>query len=244
MNSFEAHPVDATSSSPNIDFLPLYPVIQRHARIVFRHLSSVEREEAVAEAVAAGFCSFVALKKRGKDPSAFPHALATYAARRVRDGRRVGSKLNSRDVLSKAAQQRRGFDLVQLPAHQFDELLIDDTITPIADQVAFRIDWKAFLRRMSSRHRRIVHYLAMGHAAKWVAHELHLSPGRITQLRQQWKQQWRAFTGESTKLKGFGAIREDCRVRAFANSSKIRCDATSPGASSGYSRMCSPSEPA
>ena len=64
------------SVSLHADFLPLYPVIQRHARVVFRHLPAVEREEAIAEAVATGFASFVHLKERDKNPLELSGAIA------------------------------------------------------------------------------------------------------------------------------------------------------------------------
>src|SRR4051794_30100730 len=40
---------------PHADFLQLRPIIDRHARVVFRTCTEVDREEASAEAVAAAF---------------------------------------------------------------------------------------------------------------------------------------------------------------------------------------------
>jgi hypothetical protein len=158
----------------------------------------VDREKAVAEAVAAGFSSFVRLKVRGKDPSAFPSVLATFAALWVKNGRHVGGKASSRDVMSEAAQQRRGFHLESQPQEeQWNDLLADDSITPIPDQVSFKMDWSEFLKAQSPRHRRIIHLLGMGHAAKCVAHRFRLSPARVTQLRKEWRRQWQAFVGET-----------------------------------------------
>lgn len=187
--------------SPHRDFLPLYPVIQRHAMVVFRHLPAVEREEATAEAVAAGFASFVRLKNRGKDPSAFPSALATFAALHVKNGRHVGSKFNSRDIMSGQAWPRRGIRRQQMLQEEsrWHDLLADDSVTPIPDQVGFKIDWTEFLNKQSPRHRRIIHLLSMGHAAKSVARMFKLSPGRVTQLRKEWRRQWQAFLGEANE---------------------------------------------
>jgi hypothetical protein len=39
------------------DFLPLMTVVQKQASVVFRSLPAVEREEAIAEAVAAAYVS-------------------------------------------------------------------------------------------------------------------------------------------------------------------------------------------
>jgi hypothetical protein len=51
----------SASLSPHHDFLPFFPIIEKHAMVGFRHLPAVDREEAAAEAVAAGFSSFVRL---------------------------------------------------------------------------------------------------------------------------------------------------------------------------------------
>jgi hypothetical protein len=177
--------------------------IEKHAQVAFRHLPAVEREDAVAEAIAAGFTSFIRLKAKGRDPSAHPSTLAEYAVLHVKSARHVGSKLNTRDVLSKAARQRRGFGVQSLSQHEqeWNDILADDTVTPIADQVSFRIDWAAFLETLSRRDRLIVHYLAQRHAAKWVASKCKLSPGRITQLRQRLRTEWHAFQGEAVDQK-------------------------------------------
>ena len=186
-----------TTPSSNDDFLLLYPTIQRHANVVFRHLPPVDREEAVAEAVAAGFTSFVRLKSAGRDPSAFPTVLAKFAVLRVKSGRHVGSKVNSRDVFSEAAQRSRGIHLEWLAEVGWSDFLADDSQTPILDQVCFRLDWADFLDSLSRRHRLIIDALGIGHPAKWVANKFRLSPARITQLRHAWRRQWLTFVGES-----------------------------------------------
>ena len=100
---------------PHADFLQLRPIIDRHARVVFRTSTEVDREEASAEAVAAAFESYLRLKKRGKDPvQSFPSLMATFAARHVKDGRHVGGRRTSSDALSFTAQQKHGFRVASL----------------------------------------------------------------------------------------------------------------------------------
>jgi hypothetical protein len=202
--------------SPHHDFLALAPVVERHARVAFRALDGAAREEAVAEAVAAAFAAHVALKARGRDPAAFPSMLATYSVLRVKDGRHVGSRRSSRDVLSRKAQQRRGFRVEPLPAPArtageglyaraqgrreqgaLEECLRDHRKAPVPDLVAFRLDFGAFLGALAERDRRMALALAEGHAAKQVARRFGLTPGRVTQLRQRWRRQWLAFQGEA-----------------------------------------------
>jgi hypothetical protein len=203
---------------PHDDFLALSPRVERHARVAFRHLDDEARAEAVAEAVAAAFAAHVRLKARGRDPAAFPSRLATFAVLHVKNGRHVGGHRSARDVLSRQAQQRRGFLVTSLPAsastcdsryaevhgrHERDtleECWRDDTQTPVPDQVAFRLDFPAFLQTLTERDRQMALALAEGHAAQQVAGRFGLTPGRVTQLRQQWQRAWLVFQGETEQL--------------------------------------------
>ena len=201
MKNLAAYSAQKSAVSPHVDFLPLYPVIQRHARVVFRHLAAVEREEAIAEAVAAGFVSFVRLKNRNKTPADFPSAIAKFAALHVKSRRRVGTKVNSGDIYSRSPGHRRDLERCQRisTGEPWSEFLADDSSTPVLDQVAFRLDWPVFLSSLSSRHQEILQALARGHSASWVAVRFDLSTGRITQLRQQWRRQWLAFIAETNQ---------------------------------------------
>jgi hypothetical protein len=197
------------------EFLNLVPLIRRHALVTFRHRSAADREEAAAEAVAAAFESYLALKSRGKDPAKeFPSILAVFAVLHVKDDRHVGGRSSSTDVLSPKAQQRRGFRVEALPtcrtSHEelyasavgqrrcdaLEEQLRDNTRTPVPDQAAFRIDFPAFLRTLSHRDRELAQFLSLGHTASQAAARFRLSPGRVTQLRQRWCREWRLSQGE------------------------------------------------
>lgn len=202
---------------PHAEFLALYLVVERHARIVFRDRRADEREEAVAEAVAAAFEAYIGLKRRGKDPLRdFPSAVATFAALHVKDHRHVGGRSSSTDALSPKARQLRGFRLRSLPCvppagvagpcgaaggrddrEACEELLRDNTMTPVPDQVCFRLDWPAFLRTLSRRDRRLARFLALGHSGKDAARQFGISPARVTQLRRHWRDRWLAFQGEA-----------------------------------------------
>jgi hypothetical protein len=124
-------------------------------------------------------------------------------------------------VLSPQARQRRGFRVESLSTSTrtsyealhgevrgqreldaFEERLADDTRTPVPDQVAFRLDFPAFLQTLTERDRRMALALAEGHQARDVAHRFGVSPGRVTQLRQQWRREWHAFQGETPKGEG------------------------------------------
>lgn len=54
----------------------------------FRHLAAEAKAECVAEAVALAWAWYLRLVRQGKDVRRVPSALATFAARQVRGGRR------------------------------------------------------------------------------------------------------------------------------------------------------------
>jgi len=201
-------------------FLPLLPRIETHARVVFRGLPAVDREEAVAEAVAAAFVAYRRLRDRGIDPvREFPSMMASYAVLQVKDNRHVGTKSSSKDVLSAKAQRKHGFKVQPLPistrrAHEevhstlsgqremdaFEERLHENRRTPVPEQAAFRIDWPEFMRSLTDRDRRLAKFLSLGNSAKAAAEKFRVSQGRVTQLRQGWCREWRIRQGEEGML--------------------------------------------
>jgi hypothetical protein len=153
--------------------------------------------------------------QNGKDATEFVSALAGYATRAVRSGRRLCGQLRANDVLSELAQRRHGFMVQPLPCsttpswevrsgtthsqqhfNAYEERLRDNTVTPPPDAAAFRIDFPKFLDSLTDRDRRLAEFLSLGHQARKAADRFGLSPGRVTQLRQRWCQEWRVFQGE------------------------------------------------
>jgi hypothetical protein len=210
--SIRSAPNDANEHA---DFLSLVPVIEKQARIAFRDRNATDREEAVAEAVATAFTAYVRLKARGKDPVRdFPSSLASFAVLHVKDGRHVGGRSSSTDVLSCKARQLHGFKVDLLPtsgtpqacihpkrnsrcgSDALNDWLQENRRTPVPDQVAFRIDFPQFLRGLSLRDRELARFLGQGHTAMEAASRFKLSPGRITQLRQRWRRDWLLCQGE------------------------------------------------
>lgn len=183
-------------------FLKLLPRITRYAEAAFRKLPAVTREDLVQEAVANSMLAYVRLFERGKTAVAFASVLARFAVAQIRDGRRVGNKLNVRDVSSTYAQKKKAIALTSLD--HFDrnegawlEAIIEDGATPVADQVAFRLDFPTWLASFSRRDRRIAELLAAGHGTGDVARRFHLSPGRISQKRREYMRSWLGFQGET-----------------------------------------------
>ena len=84
----------------------MLPLIRSQARLAFRRLRPELKDELVQEAVANAYCRFSRLVRAGKADLAYATPLANYAIRQVIAGRRVGTKVNRRDVSSVVAQRR------------------------------------------------------------------------------------------------------------------------------------------
>jgi len=183
-------------------FLAMMPTIVRHLRVAFRHLRAEAKEEAVAEGVANACVAYERLARQRRTHLAFPTVLARFAAAQVADGRRVGSGQNTRDVLSSRAQKKKGFQVERLDLFDEEEgcwieAVIEDPHTPVFDQVCFRLDFPAWLARLSRRNRRIAEALSIGNSTGAVARRFRISPGRISQLRRQFYKSWQEFCGEA-----------------------------------------------
>jgi hypothetical protein len=201
-------------------FLAIVPRIELHAHISFRDVTcAAQKADCIAETIALCWRWFQRLAEQGKDAREFVSALAGYATWAVRSGRRLCGQLRANDVLSELAQRRHGFAVQPLSssdptswaarsgtAHSqqhgiaYAERLRDNTVTPPPEAAAFRIDFPQFLHTLTDRDRRLAEYLSLGHPAAKAADRFGLSPGRVTQLRQRWCQEWRAFQGEERAI--------------------------------------------
>ena len=178
-------------------FLAMVPDIERFTRFQFRHLSVNAREDAVCEVVANAFCAFRRLVELGKQNLAYSTPLAHYAVAQFRAGRRVGNPLNSCDVYSIGSQRRARFRLESLDSRTgseiWEEALIDNTQTPVPDQVAFRIDFPAWLQTLQQPKGRLAKYLAYGHSPSEVACRFGVSRGRVSQVRRELERSWNEY---------------------------------------------------
>jgi len=173
----------------------MLPAIRRHAAIAFSDLDPEAKAEAVQEVTANAFAAFHRLAELGKANVAHPSVLAKYGIAQCRDGRRVGSRLNVRDVSSEYCQLKKGAKLERLDRFDKDEegwmeILVEDRHATPADIAATRIDFAAWLDSLSQRDRRIAETLAVGESTGDVAGKFQVSAGRVSQLRRELKQSW------------------------------------------------------
>ena len=182
-------------------FEALMPKIKEAAGFSFRGLNPTDRDEAVADVLAAVWSSWHGLIKRGKNPLEIgPYGILTNAIKYVRHGRRVGNPGSGRgrmDLWQRKTQRLGGFKLVSLTAAQRNGTIrawvaTNHRSTP-AEHAAFLIDFENWLGRLSEKRRRSAELLAQGFGTLEVAQQVGLSPAAISQARTELARNWRAF---------------------------------------------------
>src|SRR6266436_2108 len=165
---FSVEPTSRAHQSPSdaCSFERLLAPIQQCAAYAFRKLSRARREELMAEVVANAYVAFALLIERGLESVIYPTVLAKYAIRQICEGRRVGSRQNIRDVLSAYSQARKRFSVKPLEGQsatgQWQERLLCDRRATPADLVACKLDFSAWLLRLTPFKRRVALRLVLG----------------------------------------------------------------------------------
>jgi len=183
-------------------FLELLPTIDHQAHVAFRGEPEERRQDLVAEVIANCWVAFVRLMERGLEDMIYPTPLARYAIKQVRSGRKVGTKLNVRDVSSEYAQRSKGFAVGRLDRYdqrkqEWKEILIEDRHAGPAETAASRIDFAEWLHSLPHRSRRIAESLATGETTQKTAKRFRVSAARISQMRRELKDAWDVFQGEA-----------------------------------------------
>jgi hypothetical protein len=184
----------------HVAFMRIVPQIERHARIGFRGVRCpVTKGDRIADTIALAWKWFKRLADRGEDGTQFTAALARYAVRAVRSGRRVTGQLKAKDVLNELTQQRHSFTVGKLPdfatlsENPLQDALIDNTASPVPDQVQFRLDFPAWRGLHCRRDRRLIDAMAQRERTLDLAKQFKLSPARISQLRRAFQESWLRF---------------------------------------------------
>jgi DNA-binding NarL/FixJ family response regulator len=183
-------------------FLEMLPQIRHQARTAFHAEKPEAKEDLVADVIASAYVAFVRLVERGQMDRAFPSTLAQYAIRQTRSGRCVGRRLNLQDVSSRRAQIAKHITMERLdrldPAQgEWRHILVEDKHAGPAETAIARLDVAAWLRLLTARERSVAQALALGETTGEVAHMLGVTPGRISQLRDQLERSWCLFQNES-----------------------------------------------
>jgi hypothetical protein len=180
-------------------FVKMLPAITSYAREAFRRLAP--EAKAVQEDTCIACAAFARLVELNKTDLAYPTVLARYAVAQVRDGRKVGCKLNIRDVLSPYCQQRKNVLVEHLD--KFDETegcwletIVEDRHAGPSETARVRMDFGDWLGSLPRRNRGIAESLALGNRISDVAKRFHLSAGRVSQVRRELADSWRTFVDE------------------------------------------------
>lgn len=186
-------------------FISLLPKIEQRLAHVYWHFDPDRRDEAIQSATVFCLLSYMRLHERGCVRSVTASTLVWYAVLQVKCGRPAVGRANSKELLSPYAQRRRRITVTGLQAydrnqeHWIDDLAADKRAS-VADQVAVKLDFRAWLATLSHRTRRIAADLAMGFTTSETARKYRLSRGRISQIRRSLENSWREFQGEYALL--------------------------------------------
>jgi len=183
-------------------FQSILPSIQNCVSFAFRNVAAEQREELIQESIANAAVACASLVARGHPNRIFPTALAAFAVRQTREGRKVGGKLNACDVLSEYCQRKKHLAIRQLDSSgvleaNWREFVVEGCRTAVPEAAAFRIDFPTWLATFPERQQKIALALAAGHTTNQVAQHFALSPGRISQLRREFQLSWHRFHTET-----------------------------------------------
>jgi len=195
-----AKPVRRKTTPPiwHKEFVAMMPIIENHARIAFRYLGREARQEAVQETLCNACVAFSRLVAQGKADLAYPTVLARYGVAQVRSGRKVGCRLNIRDVLSPYCQRRKNFTVERLDKfddeeNAWQEVVVEDRYAGPAEVASTRLDFAAWLEELPKRLRKIALFLAAGETTSAAARRFRRSQGRISQIRRQLYEAWHQY---------------------------------------------------
>jgi hypothetical protein len=185
----------------NAKFLAMLPEIRKQANFAFRRAPVDAREESIQEVVSQAYSLFVRLCQRRKLAVAHATPLSQFAIRKVRAGRRLGSRCNSRDVMSPRAGVAKSFTIERLDrfnceSGEWREALVEDHTAGPAQIAESRIDFADWLKTLSTRDRQLAETLARGETTGCVARMFHVSAARVSQLRRELCANWHRFVGE------------------------------------------------
>ena len=179
-------------------FLRAMPFIISRAQRHFANLPPCDREELVAEAVAAGYMMAASLVRRGRTDKIRTRGFAAFAVKVAASGRKTGSSAATRDVMSTRGRRRHNREMRSLDAMldndaaqvDWEEALADRDDENPGEVVRRNHDYEHVLshRRVSDKARATFHFLAETHGSGKqadLAETLGVKPGRITQLKRE-----------------------------------------------------------
>jgi hypothetical protein len=182
-------------------FIDMLPEITKWLRLAFRRLSPEAREDAIEEGVVHSLISYSRLHSKGRAENANASSLAWYAVRAVRRGRPAVGRMNGKDPLSRYAQVGSGIRFERHDGQWIDKLVADKRAS-VPDQVAAKLDVRAWFGTLTKHMKSIAKDLAIGCSTSEVAKKYGVTAGRISQLRRTLEESWTAFQQETVPTIG------------------------------------------
>lgn len=178
------------------EFTAKHPQLQRMAMAHFHHGFGLEaRDEMTQEALAITWRWIAQRHARGEITGsnawrAIKDSLY-FAILHVIEGRPLPGNSGQRGPGRADAYER----MAPIHVEHCSIYFIADQ-TPVPDQVAFRIDFPAFLATLTERQRGIIGEMIQGTDHADIAHMFGVTRGRISQMRNQFKTLMDRFYGE------------------------------------------------
>ena len=173
--------------------------VRARATKVHHDLRGPDREDAVADVVADVTASLARLSGRRQTHRGLIRPLTDYAIRHRAAGRRIGTSTNRRDLQSPARRDRQRIGSLEAKSEErglsWRDVLPDSRQADPAEIAAARIDVSAWLSRLPERLRDLAETLAAGHTPGELARRFGVSPGRISQMREELRRDWADFSG-------------------------------------------------
>jgi len=192
--------------------MQMLPTVTKMALAAARHRDPEARQEFAAEAVAHALLMFASLVAQGRGELAYAGALALYAIKRVKIGRKAATPMNCNDISSQHCQMTKGLTLGRLDRFDTEEnawreVVVQDRHVGPAEVVATKLDFESWLRSLPRRTRKIAATLATGETTTRTARRFRVSAGRISQMRRELMGSWCEFVGDAAAMGGaVGAV--------------------------------------
>jgi hypothetical protein len=183
------------------EFVDMLPEIRKWVRLAFRQLNPEAREDAIEEGIIHSLLSYSRLHSKGRAEKANASSLAWYAVLAVKRGRPAVGRMNAKEPLSRYSHVSSGVRFERQNSEWIDKL-VEDKRASVPDQVAAKLDVRAWFATLTKRMNQIAKDLAFGCSTNEVAQKYGVTAGRISQLRRMLEDSWAAFQQEPSPTIG------------------------------------------
>jgi len=186
---------------PSFDVLlaKMMPSFRYFTKRLIRRMGSrrIDFDDVMQELVGFALELYRSLVQRNKP--VFYSPIMKFAIKRYKEGRRFAGS-NTTDILSEQTQRLGRSDTCQLsqfdgePGHR--TFCFHQQQPDVAEAVQWKIDYEAWLQRLSPRDQKIALDLSYGYTTSEVAAKYGVSDGLISQYRKRYADSWNDFIAD------------------------------------------------